>query len=136
MRVLILEDDFATRFLYRTCVEDAGHEAFECETVEQAIYATRTHQFDLLIVDLFLGKTNSLGFIQLAGYAAPNAEVILITGSDKFSRGEALNDYPGVTWILRKPLSVHDLDAFVGFAEKRCRQRKEELQGSALKTAI
>ncbi len=136
MRVLILEDDLATRFLYRTCIEDAGHEVVECENVDQAVYATRTQQFDLLVVDLFLGRTNSLGFIQLAGYTVPHAEVILITGSDKFSRGEVLSEYPGVTWILRKPISINDLDAFVGFAEKRCRQRGIELLDPNLKAAI
>ena len=123
MRTLLLEDDEATRVLYRDCIAGAGHEVIECATIERAVKALRAHKFDLLIIDLLIGNSNSLGFAQFAGYAAPDAEIILITGTGSFAQGEVLADYPGISWILRKPLPVGDLEAFVDYAGRRKSKR-------------
>lgn len=119
MRVLILEDDEPTRRLYADCIVESGREVVACCSTPDAISALRCLHIDLIIVDLMIENTNSLGVVQFAGYAAPEAEVIMITGSKYFAKGELLSDFPGITWVLRKPISVGDFMAFVDFAEKR-----------------
>ncbi len=119
MRVLLLEDDEATRLLFRECLSGADHTVVECSTIEEALTALRTSKIELLVIDLFIGRTNSLSLAQYAGYAAPDAEIIMITGSDKFVHGEVLTELPGVTWLLRKPMLLSDLEAVVSYAEQR-----------------
>ncbi len=119
MRTLLLEDDEPTRIMYKECIEDAGHEVVECSTIEHAKKALRANKIDLMIIDLVIGNSNSLGFAQFAGYAAPDAEIILVTGTGRFTKGEVLSDFPGISWILRKPLPVDDLTAFVEHASWR-----------------
>ncbi len=119
MRILLLEDDEPTRELYKECITDAGHEVIACDTIERAITVLRTTHIDLLVIDLLIGNSNSLGFAQFAGYAAPDAEIILVTGTGRFTKGEVLSDFPGISWILRKPLPVDDLTAFVEHASWR-----------------
>ena len=124
MRALLLEDDDATRTLFRECIRGAGHEVLECSTIKVGLHVLRTTQVDLLIIDLLIGDSNSLGLAQYAGYAAPSAEIILVTGSERFEQGEVLSEYPGITWILRKPLPLVDLEAFVSYAAHRMAQRE------------
>ncbi|WP_299968035.1 response regulator [uncultured Roseobacter sp.] len=119
MRVLLLEDDDAARDVFRECLSDAGHQVVACDTIASALTVLRTSKVDLLIIDLMIGDTNSLGLAQYAGYAAPDAEVILVTGTSKFAHGEVLAEFPGVTWILRKPVYLRDLEALVSYAEQR-----------------
>lgn len=119
MRTLLLEDDDATRKVFADCLRGAGHEVKECRTVSEALKTLRTGPIDLLVIDLMIGNTNSLGLAQYAGYAAPDAEIILVTGTSKFPGGEVLSEYPGISWFLRKPLAISDLEALVCYAEQR-----------------
>lgn len=119
MRVLLLEDDEATRLVFEECLLQAGHDVIACDTVAGALTALRTSKIELLVVDLMIGKTNSLGLVYYAGYAAPHAEIVLITGSQRFTHGEVLAEYPGVNWFLRKPMPINDLEAVVSYAEMR-----------------
>ncbi|WP_299852517.1 response regulator [uncultured Roseovarius sp.] len=123
MRILLLEDDEPTRELYKECITDAGHEVIACDTIERAITVLRTTHIDLLVIDLLIGNSNSLGFAQFAGYAAPDAEIILITGTGSYAKGEVLAEYPCINWILRKPLPIGDLEAFVDYAGQRRSKR-------------
>ena len=129
MRALLLEDDEATRTLYRECIECAGHEVLACGTIKEALDVLRTNEVDLLVIDLLIGDTNSLGLAQYAGYAAPLADIILVTGSQRFAKGEVLSEYPGINWVLRKPLPVSDLEAFVSHAEYRMEKRAQQMVG-------
>lgn len=119
MLVLLLEDDEATRHVFKACIEDAGHSVIECSTIDDATTALRTSKIELLVIDLIIEDTNSLSLAQYAGYAAADAEIILITGSGRFTQGEVLSNYPGVTWFLRKPMPISDLEAFVHHADQR-----------------
>ena len=119
MQALLLEDDEPTRTLYGECIAGAGHDVISCDTIESAYKALRTKRIDLLVLDLVIGDSNCLGLAQFAGYAAPDAEIILVTGSGRFSRGEVLSEYPGINWMLRKPLAIRDLEALVEHADRR-----------------
>lgn len=119
MQALLLEDDEPTRTLYGQCIADAGHDVIECDTIESAYTALRTKQIDLLVLDLVIGNSNCLSLAQFAGYAAPDAEIILVTGSGRFSQGEVLSEYPGINWMLRKPLAIGDLEALIEHADRR-----------------
>jgi DNA-binding response OmpR family regulator len=119
MQALLLEDDEPTRVLYGECLSNAGHDVIACSTVESAMNALRTKQVDVLVLDLVIGDTNSLGLAQFAGYAAPDAEIILVTGSGRFAQGEVLAEYPGINWMLRKPVAIGDLEALIEHADRR-----------------
>ncbi|OJI95101.1 response regulator receiver domain-containing protein [Planktotalea frisia] len=119
MQALLLEDDESTRTLYGECITGAGHKVIECDTLESAYAALRTHRIDVLVLDLVIGDTNCLSLAQFAGYAAPDAEIILVTGSGRFAQGEVLSEYPGINWMLRKPIAIGDLEALIEHADRR-----------------
>jgi len=119
MQALLLEDDEPTRTLYGECIANAGHDVIECDTLESAYAALRNKKIDLLVLDLVIGDTNSLSLAQFAGYAAPDAEIIMVTGSGRFAKGEVLSEYPGINWMLRKPVAIGDLEALVEHADRR-----------------
>jgi len=126
MRALLLEDDESSRIMFSACLHRAGHEVLECATIAEALTCLRTRQIDLLVLDLLIDNTNCLGVARYAGYAAPEAEIILITGSEKFANGELLTEFPGINWILRKPVPLDDLEAFVAFARLRHEKRTQK----------
>lgn len=123
MQTLLLEDDDDARSVFKECIEAAGHNVLECATLDKAINTLRTSKIDLLLLDLVIGNSNSLGVTRFAGYAAPDADIILITGSNRFAKGEIFYSYPGVRWVLRKPLAPTDLEALLEYAEQRYSRR-------------
>ena len=59
MQALLLDDDESTRTLYGECITGAGHKVIECDTLESAYAALRTHRIDVLVLDLVIGDTTS-----------------------------------------------------------------------------
>ena len=119
MQALLLEDDDSTRMLYGECITSAGHKVIECDTLESAYTALRSRRIDVLVLDLVIGDSNCLSLAQFAGYAAPDAEIILVTGSGRFAQGEVLSEYPGINWMLHKPIAIGDLEALIDHAARR-----------------
>ncbi len=67
MQALLLEDDDSTRMLNGECITSAGHKVIECDTLESAYTALRSHQIDVLVLDLVIGDSNCLSLAQFAG---------------------------------------------------------------------
>lgn len=87
MKILVLEDDHDLRFALGQFLEDAGHLPFLAGDVEKACEILDQTPLDLLLLDLMIGAHESIQVADLAGYRIPNAEVIYLTGSNKFPNG-------------------------------------------------
>lgn len=113
MKVLVLEDDPALRFALSQILEEAGHIAYVASDVPEACEILNQVTPDLLLLDLMIGPIDSIQVADLAGYRAPDAEVIYLTGSNKFPNGELFQLSKNASWVLRKPIDFYELAAML-----------------------
>ncbi|KIN67406.1 response regulator [Sulfitobacter donghicola] len=113
MKILILEDDSALRFALTEILEDAGHLAFAAASIPAACEILNQVTPDLLLLDLMIGPIASIQVADLAGYRAPGAEVIYVTGSNKFPNGELFQLSRNASWVLRKPVDFRELKSII-----------------------
>ena len=118
MDVLILEDDVTLSEVFRDALEDAGHSVTIAYRNAEAIAILGNQAFDLLIVDLMIAGETSIPVLDFANYARPDAEIILVTGSGLFPRGEMHYAISGVSYRVQKPVNLNDLVHLVAHFER------------------
>lgn len=117
MKVLVLEDDPTLLFALTQVLEDAGHTAYAAGDVPAACAILGETVPDLLLLDLMIGQTESIQIADLAGYRAPDAEVIYLTGSNKYPSGELFQLSRNASWVLRKPVDFNELRGMLSHVE-------------------
>ncbi|MEM6549661.1 MAG: response regulator [Pseudomonadota bacterium] len=113
MHCLIVEDDAPLALLWQTGLEQAGFETTMAGSIDQATHALRFQQFDVVLLDLFLGEEMSFALTTLIGYTSPKARIVIVTGSGAFPYGEAFREYPNIAGMLHKPVKLNDLIAYL-----------------------
>ena len=131
MDILILEDDRTLAEVFRDALEDAGHEVEITHRNNQAIARLGERRFDLLIFDLMIDGETSIPVLDFAHYANPEAEVILVTGSGLFPRGERHYSVGGVSYRLQKPVRLADLLSLVTHFDRTRRAAGPDRQAIA-----
>ena len=107
--ILLLEDNDDLRFTYEETLQHAGHDVISVATCAEAIKALKVYKPDALICDLMIGSETSINVSSFAAYAAPQAEVIFITGTNLFPQGELFAMSHNMRWVLRKPVGTQEL---------------------------
>lgn len=113
MEILLLEDDPALRYALSEVLEGEGYMFCAVADINAAAEILRKRSPDLLLLDLMIGNECSAQIADLAGYCVPEAEVIYLTGSNKFPNGELFQLYKNTSWVLRKPVDFVDLKAMI-----------------------
>lgn len=55
MKVLVVEDEIILQELYKVILAKSGHEVCDaCETEQDAIHLASSHNYDLIILDIYL----------------------------------------------------------------------------------
>lgn len=137
MRVLILEDDPNLLMAFEDALEEDGYVVIACLSEDAAMEQLRLQgsTVDVIVLDLCIGSGSSLSVADFAGYASPNAEVIIVTGSGLYPHGELLKLSRNVSWALRKPVRMSDLQAMVHFAGHKKQKHPapiDEIAGNTL----
>ena len=102
-RVLVVDDDSATRRGLSELLTDAGYESMAVESFHEADRIARTDPPDLLITDIRLSGYNGLQLV----LRFPELPAIVMTGyADPVLERDA--GQAGATYI-RKPLNVNEL---------------------------
>ena len=127
MRCLVVEDDPILRDMICDMLEEMGHDADQAGTRKDAEKALATRKYDLVHLDYHLPDGTALELSDYAACLCPNTRIILVTGSDIFPHGEHTKFAPGVDWVMRKPVSILDLEALVAYAEQDARCRPLQL---------
>ncbi len=110
--VLIVDDEDQIRKLLRTTLERAGYEVIEGSTGKDALQQYRTHQVDLVIMDILMPDKDGLESILELRQEFPDAKVIAITGvNDKIGILNFLEvaRMLGAKRTLRKPFELDEL---------------------------
>jgi two-component system chemotaxis response regulator CheY len=117
--VLIVEDDAATRRLYKFMLTNGGYPVLEAEDGVAALEQLAKHHFDLVITDMNMPRMDGMELIQAIRRDYSDIHVILITAfgtpdTEKQARRIGANDY------LAKPFDFEELERRVrAFFESR-----------------
>ena len=119
MKVLIVEDDLATRKGLEESIRDLGGETRSVGTVKEASKAIEEFDPRLLIVDIHLPDGDGLDILRSARETDPDREGIVITGQGSIDNAiEALR--AGAADYLLKPLRPAQLEVvFNRLADRR-----------------
>jgi DNA-binding response OmpR family regulator len=104
-RILIVEDDRATRQGLEELLRGAGYEPTGAATLQEAARALDRDPPDLLIVDVRLGDYNGLQLL-ITRKAAPVPAIVVSAFQDPVLEADA-RSY-GADFVL-KPIDPHDL---------------------------
>lgn len=113
MKILVLEDDPDLRFALTEVLEDGGHSVHVAGNIPQACEILENVAPDMLLLDLMIGPHDTIQVADLAGYRLPEADVIYLTGSNKYPNGELFELSGNASWVLRKPIDFRALIAMV-----------------------
>ena len=79
-KILVVEDDQDLRFLYKTALESAGYQVELADDGFEALKVVRTHEPDLILLDLLLPHMGGMEFLRAYGIARhPHVKVILLS---------------------------------------------------------
>jgi len=109
LEILILEDDRILAGVFHDALEDAGHTPTMAHTNDDAFRLLRDRKFDILLFDLLIDGETSIPVLDYANFTCPSAEVILVTGSGLFPRGELHYSMAEVSYRIQKPVKLTDL---------------------------
>ncbi|MEL6467254.1 MAG: response regulator [Pseudomonadota bacterium] len=125
--VLVLEDDPGLQFTFSEALEDAGHDVHIASSNEQAMDTLRRCTPDVLLLDLMVAGGLSTDVANYAGYAAPKAQVIFVTGSGLFPKGELFEMSGNARMVLRKPVDIRELTTMVNHVAPTVRAQNAAL---------
>src|SRR5258708_40103417 len=102
-KILIIDDEPAIRTTLASILADEGHKTTTCESGEEGIAAFAREEFDLVLLDLWLGGIDGMAVLErLKAPGAPG--VIMISGQGDIEaarRATRLGRYD----LPQKPLS-------------------------------
>ena len=114
-RVLVVDDDLASRILAALLLEKAGHSPTAVPTVKRALERIDDDGADLVLTDLILPGESGLDLLRGLRERGSHTPVIVMTGSDDVDLMARALDLGGKA-VLRKPYSSQWLEAVVGEA--------------------
>ncbi|HEV8231665.1 MAG TPA: sigma-54 dependent transcriptional regulator [Thermoanaerobaculia bacterium] len=119
MKVLIVEDDLATRKGLEESIKDLGGETRSVGTVKEASRAVEEFDPRVLVVDIHLPDGDGIEILRTAREADPDREGVVITGQGSIDNAiEALR--AGAVDYLLKPLRPAQLEVvFNRLADRR-----------------
>ena len=114
-KIVVIDDDPATRRLVSTILRRDGHAVATCENGKQGIDRIRHEAPDLLITDIFMPEMEGLETVKIARALHPAMPILAISGGG--SRGDmqyvGFAGRFGATASLEKPFRPHALRARV-----------------------
>jgi len=109
VKYLIVEDDPNLRLLWQAVLSDRGYDVTEAETVEAARAALRQSSYDVMVLDLYLGRENGLSLANLAAESGSGCKVIIVTGAANVREEEIRAVSEAIVSVHRKPVDIEDL---------------------------
>ena len=110
-KILVVDDDVATRYMLRFLLEKEQHQVFEAEDGEVGLQQFREIQPDIVITDIIMPKKEGISLIKELRAEKSHLPVIAIT-SDVHGRAKEfleLSRQVGATTVIEKPISYDNL---------------------------
>jgi DNA-binding NtrC family response regulator len=103
-RVLVVDDEPSIRLLCRVNLELDGHEVVEAASLGEARAQLDDDGFDLVMLDVHLGRETSGDLVGECHAHVPPIPVVLVTGAVESLEGE-----PAADAVLAKPFAPQAL---------------------------
>lgn len=128
--VLILEDSATQAIIISKLFERAGYSPVRALDHAAAVAELKARTFDLLVLDVFVGGSNSLEHLEIFRGLAPNAPIAIMTAGrreDPLAASAALNKArrAKVDFLLPKPFHYDDILQICEDAARLAAARKE-----------
>jgi pyruvate kinase len=105
MRVLVVEDSKPTRLLITSRLAKEGHEVDSAENGRQGFLMATSHQYDVLVSDIFMPEWDGFKFISAMRVVSPHLPIIVVSSSyEEQELRDRLNGYENIVEILSKPV--------------------------------
>lgn len=107
--VMIVEDDAATRRLYRFLLANSGYTVIEAEDGASALERLQTHPCDVIITDMNMPRMGGIDMVRTLRQTNSTIYVIMVTAfgtpdTEKNAFRAGVNEY------LTKPFDFEDLE--------------------------
>ncbi len=126
MRVLVVDDDFTTRLLYREALEPAGFKVIEAEDGITALEKYQSEKPDIILLDVIMPVMDGFEACKALRKLThwPDTPIILVTGLDDLESIEKANQL-GATDFITKPINWPILKHRLNFILKASHAFKE-----------
>lgn len=115
IRILVVDDERTLRESCASFLEAEGYAVQVCGKGDDAKRLLRTQQFDIVLLDLYMGRVSGLELLEICLEAHPATIAIVMTGNPTVSSSiEALR--AGAWDYLPKPFSATHLQILIGRA--------------------
>jgi len=85
-KILLVDDEESTQFLYREVLEEDGYEVHSALTGEDALQKLKILSPDLVILDINMPGMNGIEVLRKIKGKNPNIPVVLNTGYNEFKQ--------------------------------------------------
>ena len=110
--VLIVDDDPRICELYRDIIEEGGYQALEAEGANTALLVLKTHEVDLMILDVRMPGIHGLQLLDMLRTLHPRLPVIICSAVTDLLNDYGVWDAGGqVVGLFEKPVAT---DTFLG----------------------
>lgn len=131
--VLIADDDNSLRSVLSAVLKKAGYGTDQAKNGHEAIECVQKNEFDVILLDIFLGDTDGLELIDSIQELNPSAAIIIITGHGTTQTAIEAAKRQAYSY-LTKPVDRNELLELVERAASAASITKEETDISVPKT--
>lgn len=118
MRVLIVDDDTATRLLLKKVISNEGYRVDEASSAEFALALVSQNKYHVIVTDITMPGKDGLELLAEVKKRDPMTQVVMLTGEVTMSRTlQALE--LGATDFLLKPVEVEELLMIIRMCEAK-----------------
>ncbi|VAW94747.1 hypothetical protein MNBD_GAMMA23-1169 [hydrothermal vent metagenome] len=83
IRILVVDDDDMLRDMHSVILEDEDYQVDSAENGREALDFFATHQYDLLLTDMFMPEMNGIELIIQCQQHYPLTKIIMLSGGGK-----------------------------------------------------
>lgn len=119
-RILVVDDDWLVCSAIKVLLEIAGHDVVVADGAASGLKAIARHDFDLMLIDLFMPHMRGLESISLFHKSAPRVPLVAMSGYKFAEPAVQAPDFLqmalklGASHCLRKPFAANALLYIVG----------------------
>ena len=84
-RILIVDDEESIRFTFTEFLASSGYQVNEAESTSQAIALLETELYDVVFLDILLGRDSGIDVLRRSKELNPNCPVIMVTGAPEIN---------------------------------------------------
>ena len=124
--ILVVDDEESIRFTFQNFLEDEGLTTSTAANYDDALEMVQETQFDLIFIDIILGGKTGMDLLKAVKQAAPDTEVIIITGAPTVETASRALRLGALDYIV-KPVRQETLLRITDLAlnHKRLREAKD-----------